>query len=139
MRLAAIASLLAVWAVACGGEAPITTAEAEAMEFQAAQEDLTVTTATPVAATDILVGDVTPILGFGDVEPDTGMKGKAKCTAEKQLVCDACVSNCDGLCAQPGGGGSGVGCVGLFCPNKCQVCQLSCYASCGKCMPTIFK
>jgi hypothetical protein len=62
--------------------------------------------------------------------------GQNRCTPEKQLACDACAAGCDPLCSQPDGGGRAGGCIGLFCPSRCDACILSCYTTCGKCTPS---
>lgn len=143
MKFAAIAGLTAMWTVACGGEDPLGSEEATALEYANAQEELSVSP-TELAATQDVAAYLSPDLVYGGYGPtesdlDLALKGKNKCTEEKQMACDACISNCDGTCSEPGGGGRSGGCVGLFCPTKCDVCQLSCYTSCGKCIPTIYK
>lgn len=65
--------------------------------------------------------------------PDVEL-GKNKCTPERQDACNACADACT-VCDRNNGGGQAGGCVGLFCPTKCDVCVLSCYKTCGKCLP----
>lgn len=81
-----------------------------------------------------------PVLTPIDLDPSTDPVdlGLNKCTPEKQDACDMCVDGCDYLCSRNNGGGQAGGCLGLFCPTRCEVCVLSCYKACGKCKPSGF-
>lgn len=145
MKSVLVAVLIGLGLVGCGSEAPMSSEDMAAMEvegreYQSVEQDLTVTSLDPVTVSSVQVVDLGPSAfepGYGG-EFDTG-KGKNKCTDERQLACDGCISGCDGICAQPDGGGRTGSCVGLFCPTRCDVCQLSCFTACGKCTPTIYK
>jgi hypothetical protein len=67
-----------------------------------------------------------------DISPDS----KYQCTPERQTACDTCIAGCSTLCAKNNGGGPAGGCIGLFCPTRCDACELSCYKACGKCTPS---
>lgn len=145
MKSVVLAVLMGLGLVGCGSEAPMSSEDIAALdveesEYESVEQELTVATLDPVTVASVQVVDIGPVSldpGYGG-EFDTG-KGKNKCTDEKQMACDSCISACDGLCALPGGGGRAGSCVGLFCPTRCDVCQLSCFTACGKCTPTIYK
>ena len=127
---------LALSIVACAPSSDEPPNEAESQD-EAVSESSAALTATPID----LTLDPTPVEllpGWGFEDTPTSTLGPRKCTPEKQMNCDACVDHCDYLCDRPNGGGSGGDCIGLFCPTRCDVCVLSCYKTCGKCIPSQF-
>ncbi len=106
-------------------------------QSEAVAESSAALTASPI---DIVTLDPAPVdllPGWGsETTPDAF--GKLKCTSLKQKACDACVDSCDYLCDRPNGGGQTGDCIGLFCPTRCDQCVLSCFQTCGKCIPSQF-
>ncbi|HEX2732859.1 MAG TPA: hypothetical protein VHM70_14720 [Polyangiaceae bacterium] len=138
MRYVAI-GFVGAMAMACGAEAPVAGEEFTESDVDTNQEPLSITPSVTSLPTVEYAPSGTGLVLGDDPSGDNALLGKNKCTYDKQLQCDQCISGCDGICAQPDGGGRAGGCVGLFCPTRCDVCQLSCYTTCGKCIPTIYK
>jgi hypothetical protein len=97
-------------------------------------------TASPISPVtlDPASGVLVPGSGFDTGDGSSDLMGKNKCTPDRQMTCDMCVDGCDYLCDRPNGGGPNGGCIGLFCPTRCDACVLGCYKACGKCIPSQF-
>jgi hypothetical protein len=135
----ALAILFAVAVGGCSGAGP----DADEASFDAGGAAATRASALSVAGAPVELppGSVVQDPGtvVGSPIDTTDNLGKNKCTPEKQVACDACVAQCDPLCDKKNGGGPAGGCIGLFCPTKCDACVLGCFTSCGKCTPMIYQ